>query len=157
MIGVQDERDVQARARPSRWELAIQHVEKVAGMRQRAVRFNQRLAFANAIIGGDHIGQLRRHPNCFAHVGLVIVYFFFGIVIRQCGHDGAQHIHRQRMLGGLPQQADDRSIQLALARQVQLELLQFGAVRQTSKPEQIADFLEIGMVGKFVDVDAAVS
>ena len=32
-----------------------------------------------------------------------------------------------------------------------------GAVRQATKPEQIADFFEVRMVGQFVNVDAAIS
>ncbi len=39
---------------------------------------------------------------------------------------------------------------------LQLQLLQIGAIRQAAKPQQVADFFEVRMVGQFVDVDAAV-
>ena len=59
-------------------------------------------------------------------------------------------------LGAWLQQADDGGVELALARQTELELLQFGAGGQASEPEQVAALLEVGVGGELVDVDAAI-
>ena len=86
----------------------------------------------------------------------MIVDLLFRIVVRQRRDDGAQHVHGQGVLGRLPQQADDGGVQLALARQVELQLLQLGAIGQPPKPQQVADFFEGRVVGQLVDVDAAI-
>ena len=60
------------------------------------------------------------------------------------------------MFGGLTQEADDRGIELALARQTELELLEFGAGGKASEPEEVAALLEVGVGGQLMDVDAAI-
>ena len=51
---------------------------------------------------------------------------------------------------------DDRGIQLALRRQLPAEVLQLALCRQLAVPQQVAGFFEVGVVGKFVNVDTAV-
>jgi len=60
------------------------------------------------------------------------------------------------VLGRQPHQVDDRSIQLALVRQAFVQFAEFPTRGQLAKPEQIAGFFKGGVVGQFVDINAAV-
>ena len=62
----------------------------------------------------------------------------------------------KRMLRNLSYEADDLGVEFTLAHELHIELLQFGAVGQLPEPEQVADFFKVGMIGEFVDVDAAI-
>src|ERR1019366_1377703 len=89
VVGVQDESDIQRSLRRSTRNLAIQLVQKVSGMRKAAVRLDDMLPFANAVVGGDDVGDLRGQANGLANIGLGVVYLLFRVVERECGNDSA--------------------------------------------------------------------
>ena len=60
------------------------------------------------------------------------------------------------MARSIAQQCNDGRIQLALLRQAIVQLAQFAARGQLSKPQQVASLFEIRLVGQFVNVDAAI-
>ena len=47
-------------------------------------------------------------------------------------------------------------MKVTLLRQTLLQILQLDAIRQTSKPKQIASLFKSGMLGQFVNVDTAI-
>src|SRR6185312_15216760 len=59
VVGVQDEGDVEGAFGGGRRLLPGQHQEEIGGVRERRVRFNHRVAFADAIVGGADHGYLR--------------------------------------------------------------------------------------------------
>ncbi len=95
-------------------------------MRERAVRLNHGLSFANAVVGRDDHRDLRSHPDRLVYIGFAIVALLLRIVERERRDGGAQHVHRQRVAGSVAQQGDDRRVQLALFRQ---PLVQFAQAR----------------------------
>ena len=90
-------------------------------------------------------------------VGVVVVLLVLGIVKRKRRNGGAQHVHGLSFFGSAAQQVNDGGIELAFLRQPAAEVFQLIRGRQLAVPQQVAGFFKIGIVGKFVDVDAAVS
>ena len=60
------------------------------------------------------------------------------------------------MLGSHAHQTEDGGVQLALFCQTIAKLFQFIAFGQPAKPQEVASFLEIGIVRKFVDIDTTI-
>ena len=123
MVGVQDERDIQRLFGGAAGLFAIQHQQKIGGVRERKIGLHDRLAFADAVVSSHDHGNLRGQPQRFADVGLVLVRFFIGIVERKRRDRGAQRLHGQRMLGKLPQHGDDGRIKFAFIGQAAPHLL----------------------------------
>src|ERR1051326_8731797 len=57
----------------------------------------------------------------------------------------------------IAQERDNGRVQLSLFREAIVQFAQFAARGQLAEPEQVAGFFEIGVIGEFVDVDAAIS
>ena len=89
-------------------------------------------------------------------IGFVIVLLVLRIVKRQRRNGGAQHVHGRSAFGCGPQQIDDGRVQLALVRQLPAKFLEFIRLGQLAVPQQVAGFFEGGIVGKFVNINAAI-
>ncbi len=89
-------------------------------------------------------------------VGVVVVLLVLRIVKRKRRNRRAQHVHGLGLLRERAQQVDDGRVQLALFRQPLAKFLQLVGRGQLAIPQQVAGFFKIGVVGKFVNVDAAV-
>ncbi len=156
VVGVQDESDIE-RAFGGFGRLgAIQQQQKIGRVRKRRIGIDHLLPFSQAVVGRHDHGDLRSQAEGFVQVGVVIVLLVLRIVKRQRRNRGAQHVHGRSVPGSGAHQVDDGRIQLALCRQLLAEFLQFGLRGQLAIPQQVAGFFEVGVVGKFVNVDAAV-
>src|SRR6266576_1877255 len=60
------------------------------------------------------------------------------------------------MLRSHAHEIEDGGVQLALFRQTIVKLFQFIALGQPAKPQQVASFLEIGIVRQFVNIDTTI-
>ena len=145
-----------ARSAVSEGLVAIQQQQKIGGVRERRVGLDYFLAFAHAIVGRDDHRDLRSQPEGFVQVGVVVVLLVLGIVKRKRRDGGAQHVHGLSLFGSGAQQVDDSGVQLALGRQLAAEFLQLIRCRQPAIPQQVAGLFKVGMVGEFVNVDAAI-
>ena len=134
--------------------LSIQR--KLAGVRERAVGFDDWLAFADAIEDGDDHGDLRGEAVGLADVGVVRLVGFVGVVDAEQRDGGAQHLHRRGAGGDAAQEVDDLGVELAGGGEMRGELGEFGGVGQLAEPEQVGGLFEGGALGELVDVDAAV-
>ncbi len=156
MVGVEDEGDVEGSGSGFRGLFAVQHPEEVAGVGEGAVGRNDFLALANAIVNGHHHGDLRGEVVGLAHVGVVRVVFLVGIVKAQCRHRSSQHFHGRGGGGKASQHVDDALVEGAGQGQLRGELAQGELIGQHAVPEQVGGFLEGGVLGELVDVDAAI-
>ena len=125
-------------------------------MRKRRIGIDQLLPFSQAVVGRHDHGNLRGQAEGFVQVGVVIVLVVLRIIKSQGRDGGAQYVHGRSVPGSGPHQVDDGRIQLALCRQLLAERIQFGLRRQLAIPQQVAGLFKVGVVGKFVNVDAAV-
>ncbi len=79
-----------------------------------------------------------------------------GIVERQHGDGGAQHVHGNRFAGAFQKRGDfggDR----AVGHQRSLQLIEFGLLGQTPVPQQVDDFLKSGVFGQRMNVIALIT
>ena len=151
MVGMEDERHVErfglqlARAFPG------EHVEEVRGVVQR------RVGIDDAAAAGDAPGSRHNRPHlgCHRHarpvppLGRHVVRA--RIEVRQRRDERAKGIHgirgRQRA-----HQTQHAFRQAARRGELRLHLSQFRSARQSSMPQQAADFLERRMLGEIVNV-----
>ncbi len=82
-------------------------------MRETAVRLDERLPFADAVVVGHDHGNLGSQADGLVDVGVVIVAVVFRIIKRKGRNYGPQNVHGQCMLGRELQELDDGGIQLA--------------------------------------------
>ncbi len=68
-------------------------------MVEKAVRFDQRQSLADPIVVSHDHRNLRRQPDRFANVGLVVIRLFFGIKEGKRGDDRSEDVHGQRVPG----------------------------------------------------------
>jgi hypothetical protein len=156
VVGVQDEGDVKGALLRFRGPRPREHEQKIGGMRKRAVGLNHRLAFADAVVGSHNHGDLRGQADGFAHIGVMVVGFFVRVVEAEGGNGGAQQVHGQGVFRRLAQKVDDGGVQVTLGRKAEAQVLQLVACGQLAEPQQVADFLKVGVVGQFVDIKATV-
>ena len=110
---MQNQRNVERALGCLRGFFAVQHQQKIRGVRKRLVGFYDCLPFSNTIVAGDDHGNLRGQPNRFANVGLMIVAALIGVVEGKCGNGRTQHVHGYDLLGRGPQHSNDRGVKLA--------------------------------------------
>jgi len=77
----------------------------------------------------------------------VIVLLVVRIIKSERRNRGAQHIHRKRRAWRLAKKFENTRIELTFQGQVLLQVFQFAAFRQPSKPEQVAGLRKSGMIG----------
>ena len=80
---MQDQRDIERALGGRRRLVPFNCQRKLAAWESEAVGFDDRLAFANAVVGGDDHGDLRSQADRFANVGVVIVVLFVRVVESQ--------------------------------------------------------------------------
>src|SRR3974377_1713605 len=73
VIGVQDESNVKRARGGGAGNLSVELIEEVRGVGERAIRFDQSLAFADAVEGSHDVSDLRSQANGLAQVGLGLV------------------------------------------------------------------------------------
>ena len=140
---MQDQGDVQRAFGGLGRPVAGQHVKEVTSVGEIAIRLDQRQAFANAIVVSHDHRYLGCQPNRLTNVAPVVVALLFGVKPCKRGHNSAQHVHGKGVARCLPQQADNASVEFAFTPKADGEILQFLAVGHSSKPEQVADFIEV--------------
>jgi hypothetical protein len=93
VIGVEDESDVECAGGGLGRLLAVEHPEEVCGVREGVIGFDDGLALADAIEGGDDHGDLSGEAVGFADVGVVGGVSFVGIVEAEERGGGAEDLH----------------------------------------------------------------
>ncbi len=86
----------------------------------------------------------------------MIVIFFFAIIKPERRHCSPQDVHRRGAFRCAPQEINDRGIQVAFCSQPFVQFFVFVSGGEFAIPEQVAGFFKSGVVGEFVNVDAAV-
>ena len=156
VVGVQDEGDVESAGGGLGGLFAVEHPQEVAGVGEGAVGRNDFEALADAVVDGDDHGDLRGEVVGLAHVGVVRVVLFVGVVEAERRHGSSQHLHRRGGGGKGAQQVDDALVEGAGQGQLRREFAQLEFAGQAAVPEQVGGLLEAGVLGQLVDVDAAI-
>ncbi len=156
VVGVEDEGDVEGAGGGFRGLDAVEHPEKIAGVVERAVGGDDFKAFAEAVVDGHDHGDLRGEVVGLAHIGVVGVVFLVGVVKAERRHGSSQHFHGRGGGRKAAQHVDDALVEGAGKGELRLELAQVELVGQVTIPEEIGGFLEGGVFGQLVNVDAPI-
>src|SRR5208337_3298265 len=113
------------------------------------------LSLAQPVVDSHYHGNLGSEVVALAHVGVVGVVFFVGVVEAERRDRGAQHFHGRGGSGDAAQQIDDANVEVACEGKLSLELAQFEPAGKDAVPQQAGGLLKRGVHSQLVNVDAA--
>ncbi len=156
MIGVQDQRDIEHALHHLVRLFAGERVKEVARESQLRIALQDRLAGAQAIEGSDNGRRLRHQASGLLDIRLHGVVARLGIIERQHGHRGAQHVHG-RGFRNLAEKLDYLFRDWPVLNQIGFERIQLRLLGQLAVPEQVDHFFKRRVLGQGVDVVALVT
>ena len=153
---MQNQRDIERPGGRFRGLDAVQHPQKIGRVAQRAVGRHDLLALADAVVNGHDHGDLRGQVVGLAHVGVVGVVLFVGVVEAERRNRRAQHFHGRGRGRKAAQQVDDPLVERPRQSQLGGKFAQRELVGKDAVPEQIGGFLEGRVLRQLVDIDAPI-